>query len=345
MKSGYKKIALRIQLISIPICTLLGGIFLSDNLSTFGQFAWKLLDSFVAISLTWLFVKFLVYQLRKWLPKRSQMGKRLAFQFKLSLIFALLLYALIGLPHNIFEQPELSYWECLIDLRKIALVLIIFGAAINLVYESLYLFERLTETEVEAERYKKATVEAQFQSLKNQVNPHFLFNSLNTLSTIIEEDSGKAVDFVQELSQVYRYVLNNQNNDWVSLKEELDFTWSYVFLLQMRHEDNLTINIDVAKQYHQLYLPPVTLQLLLENAIKHNEISSEHPLHIDIYTENDWLVIKNRKRKRNALPNSNGIGLKNIEQRYQILDNKQMIVEDTAALFMVKLPLIQFRNA
>jgi LytS/YehU family sensor histidine kinase len=225
--------------------------------------------------------------------------------------------------------------------KNLYLTTIIFTFLINTIYESFYLFLRLTETAVETERYKKENAEAQYRNLTSRLNPHFLFNSLNTLTTVVEEDPEKAVKYIRELSIVYRYVLNSQKLTWADLTAEWKFTQSYIMLLKMRFEDNLKIELDICEHYNNYHILAMTLQLLIENAVKHNEISNSHPLFIRIFCENDNLVVSNNKQQRKIMPSTTKVGLHNISERYNFLVNKEVIIEDRIDSFTVRIPLIK----
>lgn len=203
------------------------------------------------------------------------------------------------------------------------------------------MFLRLSEKAIETERYKKESIEAQYKNLTIRLNPHFLFNSLNTLTTIVEEDSVKGVLYIQELSKVYRYVLNSQKNTWVDLQQEISFTQSYIQLLKMRFEKTLILRLDLCENYSSFYILPLTIQLLIENAVKHNEISDSHPLEIKVYCLDEMVIVSNNKQKRNIIPSSTKTGLQNIHERYIFLVNKEVIIEDLENCFTVKVPLVK----
>ncbi|MHA7130606.1 sensor histidine kinase [Algoriphagus namhaensis] len=196
---------------------------------------------------------------------------------------------------------------------------------------------------IEAEQLRTEKIASQYQSLKNQLNPHFLFNSLNVLSNLVYEDADKSAEFIQKLSKIYRYVLEVQQEELVLLEKELEFARNYLELQQIRFEANLVyaIKIDSATER---YLPPLSLQLLLENAIKHNEASKDNPLYIEIYQEGNDLAISNSfQPKRSQQEPSTGIGLKNIEMRYDFLSERKPIIIQTENEFLVRLPLLEVR--
>lgn len=214
-------------------------------------------------------------------------------------------------------------------------------ALISTLYESVFLYDRWKRTIVEAEKLKRENIESQLEGLKSQVNPHFLFNSLNTLAYIIPEDSGKAVHFVQKLSKAYRYILEIRDKKLISLEEELAFLRAYLFLVQERFGDNLQAELKVPEEALQRQLVPLSLQILFENAVKHNIISDERPLRIELWVEDNRLIVRNNlQRKRQAMP-STQLGLQNIRNRYAFFSEEQVDVIETNDFFTVSIPLIE----
>jgi sensor histidine kinase YesM len=193
---------------------------------------------------------------------------------------------------------------------------------------------------VDAEKMKKESVKAQYESLKNQVNPHFLFNSLNALTNLVYQDPDKAAKFIKQLSEVYRYVLDTRDKEVVPLAQEIDFVRSYLFLQQIRFGDKLQVALNLPA--HEGKVAPLALQMLLENAIKHNIISEEQPLHIDLRQEDGYLVVANTLQRKKTMPEeSNGLGLENIRRRYQFLSTRAVEVHENGERFEVRVPLIE----
>jgi LytS/YehU family sensor histidine kinase len=194
------------------------------------------------------------------------------------------------------------------------------------------------ESAVEAERLKKENMEAQYNSLRSQVNPHFLFNSLNALTNLVYQDQDKAVKFIKQLSTVYRYVLNTRDKELVPLTEELEFLHSYLFLQQIRFGEKLKLQVELNGEG---FVAPLVLQMLVENAIKHNIIADEQPLTIRVYRENSLIVVENNLQKK-SIPSeeSIGAGLENIKRRYEFLSSVPVKVEAEGALFKVSVPVI-----
>jgi sensor histidine kinase YesM len=195
------------------------------------------------------------------------------------------------------------------------------------------------QSRIDSERLQRENIAAKYEGLKNQVNPHFLFNSLNALSNLVYEDQDKAVKFIKQLSEVYRYVLDTRDHEIVSLKQELKFLESYIFLQQIRFESRLRIDLDVKEQ--DVFMTPLALQMLIENAIKHNIVSADDPLTIKVYQEDDYLVVENNLQRKTILAEpSAGVGLENIVKRYELLTDRKVMITDGPEKFIVKLPML-----
>jgi hypothetical protein len=202
-------------------------------------------------------------------------------------------------------------------------------------------YRRLEDVEVKAERLEKENVTAQFAALKSQVNPHFLFNSLSILSSLVHADADLSEKFIDQLSRAYRYLLEQRDNERVLLKTELDFIQAYRFLLNIRFENKFDVIIDVPESDQTRYsIAPLTLQLLVENAVKHNRMSTREPLTIRISLEGDCLVIQNNLQPRPQAEHSTGVGLQNIVTRYALLTNHPVWVGESDGNFVVKIPLL-----
>jgi LytS/YehU family sensor histidine kinase len=181
----------------------------------------------------------------------------------------------------------------------------------------------------------------QFETLKSQVNPHFLFNSFSTLSAIIDEDRVMALDYVQKLSVFFRNILEYQDKSLIPLKEEITLADAYYYLQKKRYGSNFSVEYQVSKEHLASYIPPLTLQMILENAVKHNIVSTEKPLAVRIYSEGDTIIISNPNQVKQNAPPSTGIGLKNIMNRYRLLADKHIEVIVTPEFYMVVLPVIK----
>ena len=193
---------------------------------------------------------------------------------------------------------------------------------------------------IENEQLQAENIRNQYEVLKNQLNPHMLFNSLNTLRSLVRENQDKAQDYIQELSRVLRYTLQSNESQSVSLREEMEFASAYIFLLKMRFENNLQFDIQIAKSFEDYRLPPMAVQVLIENAVKHNEISDRKPLTIHIVTNNEgYLSVSNDIQPKRTAASGTGIGLVNLAKRYRLLFKQDIqITEDKE--FSVCIPLI-----
>jgi len=201
---------------------------------------------------------------------------------------------------------------------------------------SFYLHWQIAATN--AERYEKESIAAKYENLKGQINPHFLFNTLNVLTNLVYEDQDKAVKFIKQLSEVYRHVLDTREKELVTLEEERQFLESYLYLQRMRFGDKLKIRIQVDGV--ESLMPPLVLQMLIENAIKHNIVSEDDPLSISVYHQDHFIVVENNLQKRSVLAKeSSGIGLENIQSRYKFLTDVPVEIIQSDK-FIVKLPVI-----
>lgn len=188
---------------------------------------------------------------------------------------------------------------------------------------------------VENEHLKQENLENELVALKNQVNPHFLFNSLNSLNSLIR-DNKKATKFVNKLSFMYRYILQSGDRNLVSLEEELKFLESYIFLIQTRYRNRFEIEIDIDMQFLEKKVPPLSLQLLVENAVKHNEISETNPLLVKVYSEDGYICVENKIKLRATFVDNTGNGLSNLNKRYLLLKDHQILISDANNIFKVK---------
>ncbi len=205
----------------------------------------------------------------------------------------------------------------------------------------IHLVSRQQQVLVENQQLRAENILNQYEVLKNQLNPHMLFNSLNTLRSLVRENQERAQEYIQELSRVLRYTLQGNESQSVTLREEMNFTSAYLFLLKMRFEENLQVQIDIDEKLDGYFLPPMSIQVLIENAVKHNEISSRHPLTIRIATDSDQhIAVSNPLQPKRTVTSGTGIGLVNLAKRYQLLLHRDIqITEDTH--FTVRIPLIR----
>jgi len=280
---------------------------------------------------------------RHWVEKKysslKQSGERIVL--KITMLF-LVMAPGIPLAFVVYDHIHiLGYHLRNIHLLKGFLV----GVSVHLIFETLYeldyLLNKYKETVEEKETLEQMSIHHDFNTLKNQVNPHFLFNCFNTLSSLISEDRQKAERLLDELSKVYRYLLRNNEEGVSTLENELKFIQSYYRLLQTRHGQAVEINVQADKRYGPYLLPSLTLQLLVENVVKHNMLSKNKPLVIDIFTTTgNKLVVNNNLQRRSIKAPSNNVGLQNIKAKYDLLKQPGFQVMEDEKNFTVVLPLI-----
>jgi uncharacterized membrane protein YecN with MAPEG domain len=211
---------------------------------------------------------------------------------------------------------------------------------VSIVFHLIYFYKAYQENKVKQQKIIAGNASAQFESLKNQIDPHFLFNSLNVLSSLIEENPENAQKFTTSLSKIYRYVLEQKDKELVTVEEELSFAKTYMNLIKMRFENSITFELPVNFHHKDAKVVPLSLQLLLENCIKHNIVSESKPLHIKIYIQENQLVIENNLQKKEVLSDRQGVGLQNIVNRYAILTQRKVVIKENEQQFIVFLPIL-----
>lgn len=257
---------------------------------------------------------------------------RLVFSLIYSTFIMVLLYMFIWF--FVFQKPDLTNF---FHYNRISFL--IFYAAtliVMLIYHSIAFFQSWQQAALNEERLKRESMSLQLQALRSQVDPHFLFNSLNTLTSLIETDSQKAITFVRQLSDMFRYMLHRDNHELVDIGSELKFTEAYVFLQKMRFGDNLKVEFLISGM--DFYVLPVSLQMLLENAIKHNEISKDFPLKVTVEDDSDYFVVTNPIQPKLPETPSKGIGIENLKVRYKFFSDKEIIIRNAGGQYIVKVP-------
>lgn len=325
-----------IRWIGIPIVAFIADATDGDHLAN-EPFWYTYLIAFCFTTVYWNGATYVIYYFRRKFPEISRTARRLFFT-----AFSIILWMMIGgIPVKLLFGL-CTFYEAFTPAEHVEFIPFNMVAAtvITLGYEAFYFFDKWKEQFRLNEQLKNQQIKTQYEVLQNQMSPHFLFNSLNTLASIIPEDASSAVDFTEKLSDVYRYILTNKERELVPLKEELDFVFSYLFLLRMRYPDNLSFECLIDESYHSMTIPPLTLQMLVENAIKHNVVSKAKPLHIDIYIENGKsIIVRNNLQRKESPEKSTKTGLDNIRKRYDILGMKIDVITSSSK-FMVAVPLI-----
>ena len=326
----------------LPPFAILANIFL------FGSRYFESFTGFLTATLITLGVILLVYTscgmvavifINKY-PKYSQTFKRIFFSL---LVYILLMIS--GISLLFWGYDYLNFLGFTMNYNAYFWTLMI-GLACNFLAtsfnEGAAFYEKWRMLVDEAENLKRENLQSQLEGLKGQVNPHFLFNSLNSLSSLISEDPAKAEKFLDEMSKVYRYMLRTNEDGLTTLETELQFIQSYFHLLKTRYGDSLLLKTQIDDHYLDYWIPPLTLQMLVENAVKHNMILRDSPLVIQLLTTNSKkLIVTNNLQRKNRLVFSNKVGLNNIHNKYRLMKQEEIMIRDDGKEFSVVVPLIQ----
>ena len=301
---------------------------------------WDLLASILITTVVWEGNIYIDNFLNKEVPWQKSVKKRIAIQLILSICYTMttIFISLFLFNKYVCQFPQKQQDE----FRIIAFIIGLMTSIIILTIDiSSQFFFNWKKSLIEIEKHKTETSQVQLQNLKNQINPHFLFNNLSVLSSLVYSDQDKAVDFINQLSKVYRYILENRESELATIESEMTFINSYIFLLQIRFDKNIQFNIEIEKEKNQFLIPPMSLQLLIENAIKHNEISSDHMLEITIKTEDDILKIGNNLQLRTNHEPSSKTGIQNIIDRYSYFTKREIEIIQDENSFLVKIPILR----
>lgn len=332
---GFRLILVPVFGIIIPLIT---GMINPYNFSN-----WEIKLSFLytigIAAVVWQGNRYLHYTMRSYFDWHNKPLQKI-----IVLLFSVIFYTipasvllLVGW-YKLFADG-VPYWNVIWQSSLIILVCVIF---ITHVYETVFLVKETESEMVRNEQLERAKAEAELEALKNQIDPHFIFNSLNTLSHLIEDKPVKAKQFNDNLADVYRYILQNKARDLVLLKEEMSFLQNYFALLKIRFESAIQMQLLVDEDKTDQYLiPPISLQILVENAIKHNEFSEKLPLTIEIRLANDELMISNPIRRKMLRKSSSKIGLQNLRERCRLITNKEIVINEGENDFKVILPVLK----
>ena len=297
--------------------------------------------SITVLSFTWFFFRKLYGYFDRIMPYDKGISKRLFLQIIITLIFSNIVSRIVyQIGINFINIQDLINKQ-FTNLAQVASISseILLVILLNVAHFSYYSLEKWRENALRASNLEKEKSHVQFDNLKNQLNPHFLFNSLTSLDSLIQENPPLAREFLQQLSKVFRYVLKNKEKGLVSLETELNFIKNYVALLKTRFGDSLSINFNISDEVLDLHIAPVTLQILIENALKHNITNQANPLSVNIINQNNYLIIENKIQLKKQVETSNGQGLNNLKSLYSFLSKKEVLIESNGT-FRVKIPLI-----
>ena len=333
-----------IKLVGIPALGILipnlSGL-ITNHLYSYSELAACYLSFILIALLVWLGNVRLMYFIRKqyiWTKKRY-------YKIIISLFFGNIVYsgALSCLLLNLWKTFSRENYNNGSPLLNTILLIIIAACFITNIYEILFLNREREYNQSRMEQLNIAKAQAELEALKNQIDPHFIFNSLNTLSFLITRDPQNARLYNDTLARVYRYILSNKERDLVLLREEIEFISNYFYLLKIRFGNAISMVIEITDLSSENFLiPPISLQALVENAIKHNEFSEKVPLTINVFISSNYVIVKNLINPRNYPQPTSKIGLGNLDNRYRLLTKRNIIVENNFQSFTVRLPIIRF---
>lgn len=326
-------------------CVIMGIMFILDamfgrdfslNADLFKEMGYYLLYGVVLTTINSLFSEYLNNDVEWGNRKRYRIFWGIVGSIVLSIagIFLVRMFMSVMILQN-------SFIDFLSNERpRFYVVALLITMVVTLFFHLIYFYKKSQENKVKEQKIIAGTASAKFESLKNQIDPHFLFNSLNVLSSLIEENPDNAQRFTTSLSKIYRYVLEQKDKELVSVEEELSFAKTYMNLLKMRFENSLFYELPDTISNPEAKVVPLSLQLLLENTVKHNVVSEQRPLHIRIMDKGDYLVIQNDFQKKEVLQDRRGVGLQNIVNRYAIVTNRKVLVEQNEKEFSVSIPIL-----
>jgi Histidine kinase len=334
VKSLAKNILIR--LIGVPFLTFLLYVF---DCSDPKYYIYQLLSFFVLSIVLWEGNRWITIILNKHVKWQDNISVRILIQIAINLVFTT--WATYFYSKWLFFYIYNEAYPIEILFKQFLFITIIISLLYNAIYSSEYFFKKWKNGLVETEELKRQNLIAQYESLKELINPHFLFNSLNTLIGLISEDKKVAIQYGEYFAKVYRYLLDHRDDKVVALIDELDIIKKLIFLFKARYGNSFDVKVNIPQNLNTKLIAPLTLQMLLENATKHNIISKEYPLKLEITCEGyEYLVVMNNIQKKNRIGETTKLGLDTIKKRYQFISKKEVVVTETNDLFIVKIPLI-----
>jgi sensor histidine kinase YesM len=329
------------RIIGIPLVALMSNIIFyydmneKHGFSFLNDYFYSLVISF----LIWEANRQVIIYTRRRFASYQESGKRILYTVIGTVVVTIVIMTMISAFYDITD-----WWGYDYSLKNYVynnFAALSYCILIGGIYEGIYYFRKWRTSELEAALLKKENLQSQLDSLKQQVSPHFLFNVLNTLSSLMRKDVDRAELFLDELSKVYRYLLRNNEDRLIDLDTELEFIASYFHLLATRYGDAIRLQLNIEEEARSYMLPPLTLQLLIENTVKHNIIEKASPLVVNIQTCGPALTVSNNLQKKIHKPPSNNIGLSNIAAKYKLLNAPDIVITETETMFSVIIPLLK----
>ena len=344
VKKKYKKRSIPAHLFDLLLVVLIGDLinfFFNPELSSYLRFLpWNSLYSLIIGGFLWKGNEALGKFIGKRIDVYKYPFKSLRWSLAAMFVYSTLIIIIINYIWWVFVIGRPS--DFLLSIEGLSVMIIEFVVTIIIasILFGIGFFQAWRESAVNEERLKSESLAYQYKALQSQVNPHFLFNSLNTLSTLVYKDQGQAVKFIKQLSEVYRYVLEHKDAELVDISTELAFVKNYVFLQKIRHGKSLNVSFNL-KNNEYVKVFPMSLQMLIENAIKHNIVSEENPLFVDVSLIQEYVVVKNNLQPKSSVEDSAGIGLQNLKSRYELLSDKPIKIEESDTEFIVNIPVLK----
>ncbi|WP_035084588.1 2TM domain-containing protein [Aquimarina latercula] len=321
----------------VAVLNLLTNGFKFEEVFTVSWFGINFMYSFFLCYINTLYFRFINYKF-EW---KNKGVKRIVIGAGGSIIITMIGFAICEFIAAVIILERQTVEEFLADQSfKDYIFPLLFTTVISLFFHAMYFYKALQEKKVTEQKIIAGTASAKFDALKNQLDPHFLFNSLNVLTSLIDENPRMAQKFTTSLSKVYRYVLEQKDKELVTVDEELKFAKTYMTLLKLRFEDSIIFEMLESAGNSEAKVVPLSLQILLENTIKHNVVMPDRPLHIKIYEDDGFLIVENNLQPKEVIKQSSGVGLGNVQQRYGLLTKREFSVFKTETAFIAKLPIL-----
>jgi sensor histidine kinase YesM len=309
------------------------------NSQTFSETLPNALSILLGVLIAYL-VYYITLKLDQFLPWQAQLANRFISGIIVHFVFVYSVVWLLFKFYTNFKSKPIN--EAVVNANisiKLAIILFILTLIYTVIYFALFSYYSYTKLQIESITYERKQIDLQLKALKAQLSPHFLFNSLNTISSLIYRNPKSAESYIRGLGKIYSYTLKSYYTKFVTLSEELDFVTSYILLLETRYENRFSCNIKLPEEIMATKIPPLTLQMLIENAVKHNQMDTNSPLHIELFYENRQIIVKNNITTKPNKVTSFNIGLKNIEERYALLGNANVLIKKDEN-FVVKIPIL-----
>jgi two-component system, LytTR family, sensor kinase len=305
----------------------------------------NLVPAYISTAIFWIGDRWITIRMRKIFPFAHQTMKRLWIQGTLIVIYTAIMAYFLQHNKDLFDHSHLGIPLQHPSYMKSFVACMFATVPISAIYEAGYYIHHWKKSIAETERLAHTSTRSQLEALRNQVNPHFLFNSLNTLASIIPDQPENAVQFTLKLSHVYRSILDIRDKQAVTVEEELAFLENYIYLCKTRFDKSITFEISISDEARKQFLVPLTLQMLLENAIKHNIVSQRKPLHVQVYNEgNNFICMRNNVQEKSTEVEGTGTGIRNIRERYMLTFGLPVVIEHSAEAFIAKLPIISIHD-